>query len=367
MTTKRGFGSIRRLPSGNYQARYTGPDLATHSAPNTFRGKALAESWLSAERKLIEGGTWTAPAVRAAAVATAPQTFAEYAAAWLATRELKPRTVVEYRRLLAGPLASLGGRPVPSFTPAAVRAWYATLDPGKPTRRAHAYALLRAVLHTAVDDELLASNPCRIRGAGSTSRAREIHPPTVEELSTILEATPDRYRAMVAIASWGGLRFGELVALRRSDVDLTKGVVSVRRAAVRVAGETVIGDPKSRAGIRTVALPPHLVPMLREHLRTNISGGRDGLLFPTPGGKVMTGGDQLGHWWYPAREAAGRKDLRFHDLRHFGATMAARTGATLAELMRRIGHSTPHAALKYQHAADDRDAEIARRLSELAQ
>ena len=69
--------------------------------------------------------------------------------------------------------------------------------------------------------------------------------------------------------------------------------------------------------------------------------------------------------YYPARDAAGRPDLRFHDLRHTGAVLAAQTGATLAELMARLGHSTPAAAMRYQHAAQDRDAVIASRLSEM--
>src|SRR3712207_9545284 len=69
--------------------------------------------------------------------------------------------------------------------------------------------------------------------------------------------------------------------------------------------------------------------------------------------------------YYPARKAAGREDLRWHDLRHTGAVLAAQTGATLAELMGRLGRTTPGAAMRYQHAAADRDAEIARRLSEL--
>ena len=70
--------------------------------------------------------------------------------------------------------------------------------------------------------------------------------------------------------------------------------------------------------------------------------------------------------FYPAREAAGRPDLRFHDLRHTGATLAAATGATLAELMARLGHSTPGAAMRYQHASADRDRVIAEALSKLA-
>jgi integrase len=70
--------------------------------------------------------------------------------------------------------------------------------------------------------------------------------------------------------------------------------------------------------------------------------------------------------YHPAREAAGRPDLRFHDLRHTGAVLAAATGATLAELMARLGHSTVSAAMIYQHAAADRDKAIAEALSELA-
>ena len=74
----------------------------------------------------------------------------------------------------------------------------------------------------------------------------------------------------------------------------------------------------------------------------------------------------LAEVYYPARLAAGRKDRRWHDLRHTGAVLAAQTGATLAELMGRLSHTTPGAAMRYQHAATDRDAEITRRLSELA-
>ncbi len=364
MSGKRGFGNIRKLPSGNYQCRYTGPDLAEHRAPTTYTVKAAAEAWLTDERKLIEAGTWTPPARRAAAALVAPQTLAEYAPAWLATRPLKPRTTVEYRRLLDGViLPTLGLVPVNAFTPAAVRGWYAGLDAGKPTRRAHAYQLLRAILSTAVDDELLPANPCRIRGAGQTSRAREIRPPSSAELALIVDATPEHYRAMVVLAAWCGLRFGELAALRRSDID--GGKVWIRRAAVRVDGQTLLGDPKSRAGLRSVAIPPHVQAAVQTHLRAFVTG-RDGLVFPTPGGKVMTGGNQLNAWWHPARAAAGRPDLRFHDLRHLGGTLAAQAGATLPELQQRLGHSTAAAALRYQHAVNGRDDEIARRLSELA-
>ena len=128
-----------------------------------------------------------------------------------------------------------------------------------------------------------------------------------------------------------------------------------------------MGTPKSEAGIRDVTIPPHLLPLVKEHLRSNITGGRDGLLFPSsqdPHHHLAPA--SLYRVFYPAREAAGRPDARWHDLRHTGAVLAAQTGATLAELMARLGHSTTAAALMYQHAAKDRDKVIAEALSAMA-
>jgi integrase len=136
---------------------------------------------------------------------------------------------------------------------------------------------------------------------------------------------------------------------------------------VWVGGKSVVTTPKSAAGSRDVAIPPHLLPAVREHLLRH-GAGRDGLLFP-----AATNPDAhlrhatLGKVFYPAREKAGRPDLRFHDLRHTGATLAAAAGASLAELMARLGHSTVGASLRYQHAAKGRDQEIAEALSKLAE
>ncbi len=126
----------------------------------------------------------------------------------------------------------------------------------------------------------------------------------------------------------------------------------------------VYGTPKSTAGVRDVAIPPHLLPVLREHLDEHVAPEPDALLFPAPDGRNLGSSTMYWYFW-PARAAAGGPDLRFHDLRHAGAVLAASTGATLAELMARLGHSTPAAAMKYQHAAADRDRVIADALSQL--
>jgi len=246
-----------------------------------------------------------------------------------------------------------------------VRDWHDDLDRTRPTLRAHAYGLLRTILATAVADERIPVNPCHIRGAGTTRRVKKIRPASLVEIEVLAAAMPERYRPMVLLSSWCGLRFGEVTELRRKDLDLTNGVIHVRRGVVRSGGQTVIGSPKSSAGVRDVAIPPHLIAMLRAHREAIPVRGVDGLLFPAANGTSHLAPSTLYRHFYAARKAAGRPDLRWHDLRHTGAVLAAQTGATLAELMGRLGHSTPAAALRYQHAAQGRDAEIAAALSRL--
>ncbi len=146
---------------------------------------------------------------------------------------------------------------------------------------------------------------------------------------------------------------------------MKNAVVRVRRGVVRGDDGRVVKDPKSEAGKRPVNIPPHLMPAVRDHLAGHVAASRDALVFPAASGAHMAP-SALYAVYHPAREAAGRPDLRFHDLRHTGAVLAAATGATLAELMARLGHSTVDAAMAYQHASQDRDKVIAAALSGLA-
>ncbi|MFK5647147.1 tyrosine-type recombinase/integrase [Ornithinimicrobium sp. LYQ121] len=232
---------------------------------------------------------------------------------------------------------------------------------------ARAYALLRAILSTAVTDELLASNPCRIRSASNPPTKKEIHPATITELDVLVREMPNHLGALVLLCAWCALRVGEVLELRRRDLDLNRGVVKVTRAVSWVRGQPIVGTPKSAAGTREVSVPPHIVPALQQHLEKHVRPGADALLFPSMRDRQRHLQPTVLHTaWRKARAAAGREDLRIHDLRHTGATLAAMTGATLAELQARLGHSTVAAALRYQHAAQGRDAEIAAKLSELA-
>lgn len=149
------------------------------------------------------------------------------------------------------------------------------------------------------------------------------------------------------------------------DADAPTGVIRVERGVVRTGDGFKVTTPKSDAGTRDVAIPPHLVPAIQQHLATHVGPQPDVLLFPAAHGGHLAPAT-LYRQFYKARDAADRPDLRFHRLRHSGAVLAVATGATLAELMARLGHSTPAAAMRYQHAAQGRDQEIAAKLSEIA-
>ncbi len=368
MPTKRrsnGAGAVRQLPSGRWQARHRGPDGVMRPAPQTFDTRLDATAWLAGQVRDVDRGAWVAP--QPVGEAQGAPTLRSYSASWLAARELKPRTRELYRDLLAGHiLPGLGDVELTRLTPQGVRNWHAGMDPSTPTRRAHAYSLLRTIMATAVSDDLTATNPCRIRGAGTARTQHTTRVASLGELELMVAACPEPRRPLLLLAAWAGLRFGELAELRRKDLDLDAGVVRVQRGVTRAAGKVFVGTPKTAAGRRTVALPPHLLPVLERHLRIYTGPGPDELLFPATHGGHLAGGSSLQAIWHPARAAAGREDLHFHDLRHMGATLAAATGATLADLMSRLGHSTPSAALRYQHAVADRDRAIAEALSGFA-
>jgi integrase len=369
--TKRSFGWIRKLPSKRYQASYVGPDLARHVGPDTFEAKIDAEAWLTDERRMIAAGEWTPPKSRAAAARAAqPPSLSEYADSWLDSRTLRPRTRAHYRQLLDRQiLPGLGEHRIDAITPIMVRNWHAALGNDTPTYRAHAYSLLKTIMNNALSEQIVSINPCVIRGAASSQKVHKTRPATLEELSVIVASMPDRLQLSVLIASWCGLRYGEIAELRRGDIDLDKRVIRVRRAVSRVAGEKpIIGPPKSEAGIRDVAIPPHLLPIFERHLAEHVGIGARSLVFPSARGsdRHLAPATMYRHF-YRARDAAGRPDLRWHDLRHTGATLAAATGATLSQLMARLGHRSPRAALIYQHASQDADQVIAEALSRMAE
>lgn len=352
----RRFGKIRQLPSGKFQASFIDPNGLRAFAPVTFTGRRDAEAWLATQQADLVRGTWKA-------YEPGRTLLDDYAGSWIAQHsDLKPRTTALYLSLLRlHILPALGGYQVNELTPSMVREWYAQLGATTgATARAQAYRLLRTILNQAVRDGEIAVNPCQIRRGGSATPA-ERPTPTLAQVHALANLVPDRYRAMVLVAAYGGLRFGELTALTRGDVSLPPGglpLVTVRRAMHRIEGTWVTGTPKSEAGRRSVALPAFIGPLLAEHLATFAGPDASALVFATASGRPLA----RSNWTATFRRACHKlelDDIHFHDLRHAAATLAVQSGATLKDTMARLGHSSPRAALIYQHSASDRDVAIA--------
>lgn len=283
-----------------------------------------------------------------------PTTFESYAAAWLAGRTVKPRTRSHYAALLGKHInATFGAYDLAAISPDDVRRWHAEMGTSRPTLRAHAYGLLRSILGSAVEDQLIVANPVHIRGAGSCRRTPKIEPASLGELEAIVLAMkPERYRLMVLLASWCTVGFGELAELRRGDVDVRAGSILIRRTVARADGKFFVSTADGEADTRDVAIPFRLLPMVENHLLTNVAAETNGLLFPASDGKSHLATSSLYKSFHRARAAAGRQDLRWYALRHSEALLSAATDTALAELMARLGHSTPGASCRYQYASD---------------
>ena len=191
--SKRTFASIQRLPSKRWQVKYTDPTGRRRSAPHTFDTRINAEAYVVALRRQIDRDQWNASDED-------PKehiTFGAYSQRWLANRQvagrpLKARTRAHYQAILDAHL-------VPAFgTGSSARSSPRTCARGtrstladRPTLRSHAYSLLRTILASAVNEELIDANPARIVGAGRAKRVHKIRPASVDELGVLTEAMPD--------------------------------------------------------------------------------------------------------------------------------------------------------------------------------
>ncbi|GHE30310.1 putative prophage phiRv2 integrase [Streptosporangium violaceochromogenes] len=359
--SRRRFGAVRKLPSGRYQARYTGPDDVERTAPETFPNKTDAEIWLGRKEVEIRSQEWIDPDA-------GKVPFREYAVSWMTERTLRPKTAQLYEGLFRLHITpALGDKLLLEITPRHVRQWHTRLlgedGPGASTV-AKAYRLLRGVLNTAVEDELIKRNPCRIKNAG-VERPEERPVLTVPEVFRLASAVPPRFRALVLLATFGSLRWGELAALRRCHLDLDARTVRVEASVAEMkTGELITGRPKSDAGTRVVTLPEVVIGDLTWHLQRFSGPAPDGLVFVGEKGAQLRRSNFTKVWARAVTEA-GIPRIHVHDLRHTGNTLAAMTGASLKELMARMGHSSTKAAMVYLHAAKDRDRAIADALGEI--
>ncbi len=371
--TRRQFGRLRQLPSGRWQASYL-HNGAVHKAVSTFPTKSSAGHWLQAEEDLIDldrrrPGEWSPPAERAARREAAKLTLRAYSKTWLDNKtKLARRTRDNYRGHLDNNiLPALGDPGLADVTPEHVRTWFAGLGAVNETRNAQAYAVLNGVFNTAVADDLIERNPCRIKGAAQVKHAkRSVVLLDAAELTQLAAAMPDDARLAVLLAGWCALRKGEIFALRRCDVAADGSTVRVERAVTYRDGKFEVGPTKTRESRRVVSVPPHVRPAVLEHLTHYTAEAAEALVFTEPSTGSFAGEKRFRTAWEAARAEIGQPELHFHDLRHAAGVMAAQTGATLRELMDRLGHTSPNMSMRYQHTAEGRADALAERLSALA-
>jgi len=327
-----------------------------------LRTKRAAEAFEAGERTDQGRGAWIDPNAGQISLET-------YSTSWLAARaSLRPGTRELYDGHLKNHiLPTLGDVELSRLTTERVRCWHAGLlaagMPGEVTV-AKCYRLLRTILATAVEDGLIVKNPCNIRNA-AVEHSPERRTATIGQIGALADSVGDDLRLMVLLGTYTTLRLGELLGLERRHIDIDGGTVDVVQQAQELrSGQGIVGPPKTSAGVRTVTIPESIRAEVAAHLAARVG--------PAPDAVVFTGADGMPlrrkAWtdrWHRAREEVGLPEMHFHDCRHTGSTLAAASGATTKELMRRMGHASPRAALIYQHATRDRDAAIAAALSDL--
>jgi integrase len=281
-------------------------------------------------------------------------TVADVAAEWQAsTTHLKPSTRAGYGYILdASILPALGHRQVATVRSSDVRAFVSEMQASgsAPGTVRNTFRVLKMVMQVAVDDERIKKNPCQ--GVKlPRSEHREQNYLTAEQVAAVASEMPESYRTVVFLAAYGGLRWGEIAALRWGRVDLMRRTVEVAESVKRVKGELHFGPPKTAAGRRVVRIPRFLAEMLTvEQARTEYDP--TAFVFTSPrGGPMSPETVTRRHFKRAARLAVPeRPGLRFHDLRHTCASLLIAQGAHPKAIQRHLGHSTVVVTLdRYGH------------------
>jgi integrase len=359
MGKRRHFGNIRRFTSGRYQASYCHGGRR-HVAPQTFDTKSEANAFLDATSASLHRGDWIDPEFGRIS-------FGDYASLWLAQRtDIRARTKEYYGWLITNRLRpAFGDKELAKITPVMVRSWYAELATKTPGVARSCYRVLKAIFNTAISDDLILKNPCRVKGGG-TDRVIERRMPDVNQVTALTNAMPEQYRAAVIVAAWGTLRRGEVLGLERRDVDLVGGTIRVERALHEFHDGSLDLGPTKNGDPRKVFMPSSVMPVLEDHLNRFVGPKSDAPLFIGATGERLRPSN---FWviWQASRKKVGLEWVRFHDLRHFAATMFATTGASTKELMSRGGWKSVTMVVRYEHASEERDALLAQALNAMTQ
>ncbi len=343
--------SIDRRSNGRYRARYQGPDRRWRS--RTFDRRIDAQRWLSSELVKLDRGEWVDP--RAGQVL-----FESVAVSWMAGRAgLRATTRARDQSYLNSMvLPHLGDKPVGSVQPSDLETWVADLatDGKAPATIQKAWQIASGVFRLAVRDRLIALSPAR---DVPLPKIQHDEPTafTIEEVMRLADTIDPRYRALVLVGAFGGLRIGELAGLQHGDFDPQRSLVHVRRTASDVQGKLIVGPPKTTKSIRTVVLPRSIRNQLAEHTAQLDEAGSDAWLFPAPEGGPIRRTNWMRRVWKPALEAAGLDpDLGTHTLRRSQVALLIAQGEHPKVIADRLGHTSVKTVLDvYGHLYEGAD------------
>ena len=383
-----GWGSVQKVKSKNgyaFYARYPDPSYTgTGRAPRlkikgSFPTKTQAREALAVLRRDIRNGTWRHPQeIEKEEVASARErereayTLGEWACQWL--REIdagnyKANTRRDYHNVYKNHIQPYWEDvPLRSVTHDDTQRWYEDLvgKYGKSVQtRARAYRIWSVLIHAALDAGKIDSvAPFVIKNARGKSRTKKQESPRVatsQEVRCMLSHAIPFVQTAIILAYDCGLRYQEIAALTRKNIILTGDDPRVCIVqAVGGKGTPVIEAPKSEASRREVPIPEYRLPWLREYLQTYVAADQDALIIQAPRSSYnsIVKNDHLHRGkgrFNEVRDLAGLpKTFTFHDLRRSYATQLGQQGATLAELMRLLGHSDPKTVMIYQVAEKDR-------------
>lgn len=347
------MGSIAKRSDGRYRARFRDPAGREHA--KHFAKKSDAEKWLIATETSKLTGEYVDP--RRARVL-----YRDWRAQWWdTTLNLRPSTRARdetYLRLHVAPV--FDSLPLANIGQLEVRRWVAGLS-GKglaPATVVKCYQLLGKSLAAAVDAGYMARTPCRNVPLPRVERS-EMRFLTPAEVARLVDVTPARWRALVLLAAYGGLRVGELAGLRRHRVHPLRGTVEVAEVIVEVRGVLHSGPPKTRAGHREVGLPRAVMASLVEHLERYAEPGPAGLVFVSAYGGPLRVPAWRRRVWQPATAAAGLEGLRIHDLRHTAVALWIAAGANPKQIATRAGHTSVSFSLdRYGHLMPGHDTAL---------
>lgn len=358
-----GPGTLRKLKSGNWQGRYVDPSTGKQvPLDRTFRLKAEAQDALNQVHAKMYTSQWTD-------LQRGKVTLREWSELWLASKSIRRKTYESYEsHLRVHILPTLGHLKLSAITPEHVRRWYADLlATGKSHVPSKAYGTLNSCLRAAVDDGRIAKTPCVIKGASTPPQSSRVRGMTVDEIRIVREGLPERYRAWLSVAAFGGPRWSECVALTVRDVDFDRGRVNIDKTRVQIKGGEWVTEPtKTRHGVRSVALPPTVMAELKAHIEKYTDGTPDDLVFTDKSGKSPQRGNFRSRVWLPAVKPLTWSPT-VHDLRHTAASLAIHSGANAKTLQNMLGHARASMTLDtYSKWIDSGADDVAHRMEQFA-